>query len=125
LNDPTEYYFPDFANLGEQAVLNKELALNVLNVDNHNDDVFGYIPRYAEYKYQNSRVCADMRTELDFWHLGRKIGVNQPLNQEFIECSPDNRIFAVDDPNIDHLWVHFYNNIKAVRPMPFFGSPMP
>jgi len=125
LNDPTEYYFPDFANLGEQAVLNKELALNVLNVDNHNDDVFGYIPRYAEYKYQNSRVCADMRTELDFWHLGRKIGVNQPLNQEFIECSPDNRIFAVDDPNIDHLWVHFYNNLKAVRPMPFFGSPMP
>ena len=67
LNDPTEYYFPDFDNLGEQAVLNKELALNVLNVDNHNDDVFGYIPRYAEYKYQNSRVWADIVT-------GKQIG---------------------------------------------------
>ena len=124
VEQPTDYYFPDFANLGEQAVLNKEVCLNYLNVDNHNEETFGYTPRYAEYKYENSRVCGDMRDNLKFWHLGREIGVNQALNQQFIECDARTDIFAVQD-NVHHLWVHFYNSIKAIRPMPFFGTPMP
>ena len=65
------------------------------------DDTFGYIPRYAEYKYINNQVHGDMAKNLDFWHLYRKFDPAQPphLNEDFINCKPRTDIFAVQDPD--------------------------
>lgn len=61
-NDRFDYYWPEFAHLGEQPIANKEIY------GDHPvpNGVFGYTPRYAEYKYQPSTVHGDLRTSPDF-----------------------------------------------------------
>jgi hypothetical protein len=119
--DPLDYFWPSFANIGEQEVQVQELYAYTDNAA----DTFGYVPRYAEYKYMPSRVAGDFRTSLDYWHLGRIFDSEPTLSQEFIECTPaeTDRIFAVTDPDAQKLYCHVLNKIKAVRPMPKYGTP--
>lgn len=121
-NDALDYYWPSFANIGEQPVQNQELFAFTPNAEG----TFGYVPRYAEYKFLPSRVAADMRDSLDYWHLGRKFQNAPALNESFIECKPEatKRIFAVTDPFQDSLIIHVLNKIHARRKMPYFGNPM-
>jgi len=137
-SDPYDYYWPSFANLGEQPILNMELyAEQHMMAGQSPFDVFGYTPRYAEYKFNNSTVHGDFRTSLRFWHMVRHFvhsdGADPKLNSAFVECKPTQRIFAVDeslaDPPIpredwtDKLWIQMYHNIQAIRTMPKFGIP--
>jgi hypothetical protein len=121
-NDPLEYFWPSFAHIGEQEVKVKEIYA----YDPDSEDTFGYIPRYAEYKYVPNRVAGDFRDTLKDWHLGRIFANAPTLSQEFLEPSQEDmkRIFAVIDPDEDYLWCQVLNKIKAVRPMPVFGTPM-
>jgi len=118
--DNLDYFWPSFANIGEQAVQESEIYID----SNTPTNTFGYVPRYAEYKYMPSRVAGDFRTTLDYWHLGRKFATKPVLNQTFIECDPavTKRIFAVTSTQ-DSLYCHIYHKIMAVRPMPKFGTP--
>jgi hypothetical protein len=120
-NDTLDYYWPSFANIGEQEVKLEELYAYTAN----NSSTFGYVPRYSEYKYNPSRVAGDFRNTLDFWHLGRIFSTAPTLSQEFIECTPADveRIFAIQDET-DNLYCHVYNKVQALRPMPKFGTPM-
>nr|QJB18834.1 MAG: major capsid protein [Microvirus sp.] len=120
--DRMQYFWPDFANLGEQEILNKELYYS--QSDGLNNDVFGYTPRYAEYKFNMSRVSGDFATTLDYWHMARKFGNRPRLNEEFIVSDPTKRIFAVTDPTEDDVYIHTYSNIMARRPMPKYGTPI-
>jgi len=115
-----DYFWPSFANIGEQEVQNQELYAYT----NDAVDTFGYVPRYAEYKYMPSRVAGDFRTSLDFWHMGRIFGSQPTLSTEFIECAQEDvdRVFAVND-GTDLLYIQILNKIKAIRPMPVFGTP--
>lgn len=114
-----DYYWPQFQNIGEQAVLVRELYAG----SDAPDTVFGYVPRYSEYKYMPNRVAGDFRDNLNYWHEGR-IFANEPaLNQAFVECNPSGRIFAVTDPDIDKLYIHCLNKVHARRPMQWYGSP--
>jgi hypothetical protein len=119
-NDTLDYYFPSFANIGEQPVTKNELYAYTSSAN----DTFGYVPRYAEYKFMPSRVAGEFRTTLDYWHLGRIFATEPNLNSTFIECNPEDttRIFAVED-GTDPLYCHVYNKIQAVRPMPKYGTP--
>lgn len=119
--EPLDFYWPSFANIGEQEVQNQELYAYTDNAA----DTFGYVPRYAEYKFLPSRVAGDFRTTLDYWHLGRIFDNEPTLSQEFVECTPDQtkRIFAVED-GVDTLYCHVLNKVKAIRPMPIYGTPM-
>ena len=45
------------------------------------------------------------------------------LNQSFIECTTDDRIFAITDANEDKLWMSLYHKVSAVRPIPYFSNP--
>jgi hypothetical protein len=116
-----DYFYPEFAHIGEQEILNQELYVSGdPDIDN---STFGYIPRYAEYKYLPSRVAGDFNGNLDFWHMGRVFENTPALNQNFIEADPTERIFAVTDPGIDKIYTHVLNKITAIRPMPVFGNP--
>jgi hypothetical protein len=119
-NDTLDYYWPTFANIGEQEVTNAELYAYTPS----SSQTFGYVPRYAEYKYMPSRVAGEFRTTLDYWHLGRKFTTQPALNAAFVNCDPTKRIFAVNNTGTDSLYCHVLNKIKAVRPMPKFGTPM-
>lgn len=117
-----DYYFPEFAHLGEQAIKNSEVFYS--SSDGLNNDTFGYIPRYSELKFTNSAVHGDFRDQLKNYHLGR-IFANRPvLNSQFIYCNPtdQNRIFQVTS-DIDNLYCHIFFNIKAQRKIPFFTNP--
>lgn len=124
INDPTEFYWPSFANIGEQAVITKELAAYKGALS---EQTFGYNPRYSEYKFMNNRVAGDFRTTLDTWHFGRifdldDIGVPE-LNDEFIECRPTHRCFAVTAEADQKMYAHVLNDVRALRPMPKYGIP--
>jgi hypothetical protein len=128
--DKFDYYFPEFAHLGEQPILNKELYISLRNESEvkANEEVFGYTPRYAEYKYIPSQVHGDFRDDLDFWHLGRIFTSRPALSRQFVQVDWKslNRIFAVESSasgDLDHIWVQLYNDVKAIRPMPKFGTP--
>lgn len=118
--DPTQHYWSDFAHIGEQEVLKSELMAYI----DHAEPTFGYIPRYAEYKYEASRVSADMKASLGFWTFGRVFGTAPALNEDFIQCVPTNDPFAVTADETDHLICHVYNKIGGSRLMPKFGNPI-
>lgn len=116
--DRFDYFWPQFANIGEQGIRMAELYRDAADPN----EIFGYVPRYTEYKYESNRVAGAFRSTLNYWHLGRIFGTEPTLNDEFIISNPSTRIFAVE-AETQHLYCHVFNDIKAFRPMPKFGTP--
>lgn len=117
-----DYAWPTFAHLGEQEIKNKELYIPAVD-DLKNEETFGYIPRYSEYRYTPSHVSGEFKSTMAFWHLGR-IFTNRPLlNSTFIKCNPRTDIFAVTDPNNQNLWCHAHNKVFVRRKLPKYGTP--
>lgn len=121
-HDRYDLFFPDFANLGEQEISSLELSAQGTPV------TFGYTPRYAEYKFMRDRVSGEFATPgLSSWHLA-KFYNGAPVNgTDFFECKSNddlNRIFAVQSDTLaNHFYINCMHNIRAVRPMPFYGVP--
>lgn len=112
-----DFYWPAFAHLGEQAVLNKEIYAAAASPTG----IFGYVPRYEEYRTRESQVCGDFRTTFSYWHMGRIFGSEPVLNSAFITADPTKRINAVTDKH--NCWVQLVNKVTAVRPIPRHGTP--
>ena len=118
-----DFYWPAFAHIGEQAVLNKEIWAD----GSANDDlVFGYQERYAEYRYKPSMITGIFRSDavasLDSWHLSQDFATLPVLNNAFIEDNPPiDRVIAVaTEP---HFLFDSYFSLRCARPMPLFGVP--
>lgn len=122
--DKFDFFYPQFAHLGEQEIKNKELYFSFREDGEVNEGTFGYTPRYSEYKYIPSSVHGDFRDNLNFWHLGRIFTSPPTLSGQFVEIDDNslNRIFAVTDGS-DKLWIQVFNYIRALRPMPKYGTP--
>ena len=120
--DNMDFYFPEFAHLGEQEIKNEELYLQQTPAGN--DGVFGYTPRYAEYKYSLNEVHGDFRGNMAFWHLNRIFSESPNLNTTFVECNPSSRVFATAETSDDKYWIQLYQDVKALRLMPKYGTPM-
>ena len=121
-----DYYFPVFANIGEQAILNKEIYAQGNTEDN---EAFGYQEPWAEYRYVPNRVSGAMRSNysktLDSWHLADDYDSLPILGNEWIQETKANidRTLAVQSSNEDQFFGDFYFINKATRPMPMFGIP--
>lgn len=121
-----DYYWPVFANLGEMAILNKEIYAQGNEKDN---EVFGYQEAWADYRYKPSRVTGEMRStapqSLDIWHLGDDYSTLPTLSSEWIQ--EDNtvidRVIAVSQQNANQLWADVYVKNKCTRPMPLYSIP--
>lgn len=120
--DNMDFYFPEFAHLSEQEIKNQELY--VTDDPAYNEGTFGYTPRYAEYKYHESEAHGDFRGNMSFWHLNRIFNNKPNLNTTFVECNPSNRVFATSQTQDDKFWVQIYQDVKALRLMPKYGTPM-
>lgn len=120
-----DFYFPEFSHLSEQAVTKGEIYAT--GNEEHDNSIFGYQSCYAEMKYMPSMNCADMRDTFSYWHLGRKFTSEPSLNAGFLTTNSAysggirKDIFAVQ--NEPGLIVNFANVIKAIRPMPVYGTP--
>jgi hypothetical protein len=120
-----DYFWPKLQELGEQAVLNKELYIDPAS--GTDDDVFGYQERYAEYRYKPSEIRGQFRStyasSLDVWHLAEEFSSLPSLNQTFIESTtPIERVLTVDAA-YPHLIVDYWFQQFHVRPMKTYGVP--
>lgn len=121
-----DYYFPVFANIGEQPVLNKEIFAQGTIADNQ---VFGYQEAWADYRYRPSRVTGQMRSQyaqsLDVWHLADDYESLPTLSAEWIQedYSTVDRVLAVSSSLANQLFADIYVKLSCVRPMPVFSVP--
>ena len=121
-----DFYFPAFAMLGEQAVLNKEIYVTGGSSDSN---VFGYQERWAEYRYNPSEITGLFRSTasgtIDPWHYAQKFTSLPTLNSTFIEDTPPlARNLAVGAAaNGQQLLLDAFFNINAARPLPMYSVP--
>jgi hypothetical protein len=121
-----DFYFPEFAMLGEQAVLNKEIYIDGSAADNN---VFGYQERWAEYRYFPSMITGRMRSTaastIDAWHFAQRFASLPTLNSTFIEDNPPlSRTLAVGAAaNGQQLLMDAFFSLRCVRPMPMYSVP--
>lgn len=128
--DKTDWYFPEFSHLGEQAVLRKEVFYNPnavnLATDEGQNGVFGYQGRFTELRYIPSSVHGQLKNVFQAWHFGRRFTQLQHLNSDFVTANSRVNVFAlenvregVDDPFICQMHL----DVKAVRPLPKYAVP--
>lgn len=121
-----DFYFPVFAHLGEQEVLNKEIYATGTSTD---DQVFGYQERWAEYRYHPSQITGYFRstapTTLDAWHLAQKFNALPTLSDTFIEDRPPvDRVVAIGaSANGKQFIFDSFFQIRTARPMPLYSVP--
>lgn len=139
-----EHFFdPNFDCLGMQAVRNDELFSDFRGSADYDygkkyggkpDGIFGYAPRFTEYKCGRDLLNGDFRiphmnTGLESYHTFRMFsppGKDNPLANvlSFRSISPDlngsdfDRIFNITDPKLgDHFYFDCYINASAQRAM--------
>ena len=121
-----DYYFPVLANIGEQAILNKEIYADGSAKDS---EVFGYQEAWADYRYKPSRVCGEMRsnaqTSLDVWHLADNYNSCPALSDSWIREDKNNvdRVLTVASSVSDQIFADFYVQNFTTRPMPLYSIP--
>lgn len=120
-----DFYFPAFAMLGEQSILNKEIYATG---DTGDATVFGYQERWAEYRYFPSKITGLFRSTasgtLDAWHLAQKFTSAPTLNSTFINDTPPiDRVTAVSSPTGKHFLFDSVFDITMARPMPMYSVP--
>ena len=122
----TDYYVPVFANLGEQGICNKEIYAQGTAKD---DEIFGYVPRWNEYRYKPSRVCGEMRSSfaqsLDCWHLADDYEALPSLSGSWLMEDKNNvdRVLAVTSKVSNQLFGDFYIQNISTRAMPLHSIP--
>ena len=111
-----DYYFPEFQNLGEQAIKVKEIYGYDANAG---EATFGYAPRYAEYQYHPGVVTGQMRDSMTYWHLARLFDQAPVLNGDFIDSvnGDYDRIFPTDERLGDRFVVTMQHYERMKRPM--------
>lgn len=126
--DRTDFYFPTFAHIGEQGILNKEIYAQG-NDNAKNDEVFGYQEAWAEYRYKPSQISGAFRSNhpltLDSWHYAEKLDSLPTLSPEFLVQSQNviDRTLAVTSDVADQFICDFYFDATDVRPMPLYSIP--
>ena len=121
-----DYYFPVLANIGEQAIKNKEIFATGSSTD---DEVFGYQEAWADYRYKPSRVTGEMRSNssktLDFWHVADKYSELPKLSAAWIfeDKSNVDRVLEVTSSVANQLFADIYIRNYTTRPMPLYSIP--
>lgn len=119
-----DFYFPVFANLGEQAVLKKELYATAEASD---EEAFGYQEAWSEYRMKPNRVCGLFRSNavgtLDSWHYADNYNAVPALSQEWMKegKAEIQRTLAVQDEPQFIMDILVKNT--TVRPMPLYSIP--
>lgn len=122
--DKLDHYFPEFENLGEQEIKNGEIFVQGNDTDNK---VFGYAPRYYEYKQRRNEVHGDFKESMAYW-IPQRIFSNLPaLNQDFIHVNPNteeslNNIFAVLAEDSRPFQCVLSTSARYIRPMSKFSK---
>lgn len=142
-----DYWTPEFDQLGNQAISSMELYApnnaNVDNVDNEQadfitvsypDQIFGWTPRYSEYKVGRDKLTGDFRCNSksaagdtsSAWHLYRNVGENfqgasSVVHGRYFVSGYDsgqyNRLFNNDEGSSDKFYMIHHFDVLSESPM--------
>lgn len=121
-----DFYWPELANIGEQAVLNKEIYAQGTDAD---EEAFGYQEAWADYRYKPSRVSGDFRSAyaqtLDSWHYADYYSEQPKLSSTWMMETTANidRTLAVQSETEDQFIADFHFMAETTRPMPVYSVP--
>lgn len=130
-----QFFLPDFDNLGVQGIARGELYISnksTFAAAGDYDGIFGYTPRYAEYKIARDQVTGDfaLKTVLDggdSWHLMRMFddayfgGSATNIQHDLDFCLGNdsdqyNRIFNNTAPDVDKFYIVYQFDASAYAP---------
>lgn len=135
--DRLDFFQPELDNLGVSAIPKGRLVSQFFkgeytNLPNYNR-VFGFTPRYSEFKNSFDNVSGDFvlgskNQGLDSWYLSRYFSHRQEvlwqnINEHFCTQSPDNGLQQLDyifnsaTNASDHFYQIFNFDVTAYRPM--------
>lgn len=130
--DRLDYPWPSFGNLGEQEIKKSEIFVDYepsgssnVPVDNSNV-LFGYTPRYAEYKYRKDTLHGEMRDSMQYWTWARELSPSSSsssvsLNSTFLKIPNVSGPFAAPEEDPFVVWIS--SNISVLRELPYYGTP--
>lgn len=118
--DRTEYAWPRFAHLGEQPIYTKQLYVDSTLAE---ADVFGYTPRYADYKSDTGSIHGRLKSTLNYWTMARRFGNKPVLNEDFIYSKPRQDAFVVTNHLEPCFVMEIDYHVRANRLLPFYGQP--
>lgn len=133
--DKFEYYWPVFANLSNQPILNREIYCqgpSAVNPDTgiaYDDEVFGYQEAWADYRYMPNKITGEMRSSyaqsLDIWHLGDDYNALPHLSADWMREDKSNidRVLTVQSSSQDQIFMDIFVRNIATRPMPLYSIP--
>lgn len=123
-NTRDEWYWPQFANLGEQAIKNSEVFADTVTATQTGD--WGYTGRFNELRYKQSRICGQLKSSMQFWTGARMFSALPPLSEAFITqmANDTNKLFIVDpDATNPELVIHILHDVAAFKLMPKYAVP--
>lgn len=122
-----DFYWPALSNIGEQAILNKELYLQGNEQD---DQAFGYQEAWADYRYKPNRVSGEFRSNnpnggLDSWHYADYYSERPILSSQWLSETKANvdRTLSVQSSVSDQFFGDFAFQCYCTRPMPVYSVP--
>lgn len=133
-----DFWTPEFDSLGVQALSKAEVyspvnGIELQNVADYHDQVFGFVPRYSEYKVPYAQITGDFimgsrNVGKDSWTLLRSVkpfvesvgSLNDFEHDYNFVTSGDsnqyNRIFQITDNTHDHINVMHFFKIDSYFP---------
>lgn len=145
-NDKFAYFTPEMENLGYQPLYRRELDMSISRGNTSiSDDIFGYVPRYQDYRFHKDVVSGDLvlsdtSAGMDSWHLGRyfegfrrdnSTNYYPSLSPDFTSISPAwrvqfDRIFSIpgtEENTLDHFNSVIHTDCNITRPMSASSLP--
>lgn len=123
-NERSEWYWPEFANLGEQAIKNREVYANTNATTQEGD--WGYTGRFNELRYKPSMVSGLMKTSLSHYTAARLFTSLPTLSEDFLTAvlADTAKMFAVTPTPTEHeLIIHVLNKLTMYRLLPKYATP--
>lgn len=119
-----DYYWPVLANIGEQAILNKEIYAQGNTAD---EEAFGYQEAWADYRYKPSKVTGLFRSNaaqsLDSWHYAQDYDALPTLSTAWMEQGETEMKRTLAVQNQPDFIADFYFMNKTTRCMPVYSIP--
>lgn len=131
----TDWYVPQFANLGEMPIYNKEIyaqgpsAVNPSTGKAYDDEVFGYQEAWSELRYNTDIVVGAFRSNvsgsLDSWHYADYYSALPTLGSAWIDSDKANvdRTLAVPSSTEDQVIFDIFFDFNYTRPLPMYSIP--
>lgn len=120
-----DWYQPEFANLGEVAVKNKEIYIQGTSAD---ENTFGFQEYAYELRYSENRVSAEMRsnyaTSLDSKHMADEYTSLPTLSAGWIQSNtPISRNIVVSTSVADPIELNCFADGRIARTLPMYSIP--